>query len=51
MDDQQSTFRMPAPIAGYLDIVDGFSIATSARPNWLHRLAMRLVLGWKWRQA
>lgn len=48
-----STFSLhgPAPAVGYLDIVEGFCIATRVRPNWVHRLAMRAVFGWKWRQA
>ena len=25
-----------------------FTFAMPAKPNWFHRLTMRLLLGWKW---
>jgi hypothetical protein len=44
-------FSAQPAIVGYLDIVPGFSIAARARPSRLHRFAMRVVFGWKWRDA
>jgi hypothetical protein len=36
--------------AGYYD-VSGTYFAIRRKPAWLHRLAVRWILGWKWRDA
>lgn len=36
---------------GFLRLTDAFEVAAYTKPNALHRWAMRLVFGWKWRDA
>ena len=45
------TIQAPPPPAGSLEIVAGFLIQVRRRPLWLHRTMMRLVFGWKWKDA
>lgn len=44
------SFAKPHQPAGYLQITDTFAVTTMTRPNWLHRTAMRLLLGWVWKE-
>lgn len=34
--------------AGRFRVWDGLEIAAKTRPNWFHRMTMRLVFGWRW---
>lgn len=42
------TFASNYKIDGYFILWDGFRIACERRPSILHRVAMRVVFGWKW---
>ena len=44
-------FEEVFPIVGYYELggVSGIRFALSKRPNWLHRLGVRIVLGWIWK--
>ena len=37
--------------AGSITLAHGFDVAVYTKPDWLHRWAMRLAFGWKWRDA
>lgn len=39
----------PQP-AGYMQLAEGLIVPAKKRPSWFHRLAMRLVFGWKWKE-
>ena len=41
----------PPKQAGSIRLAHGFDVAVYTKPCWLHRWAMRLVFGWKWRDA
>lgn len=47
--------QWPKPEVGKLWIIPGpncgFAVSCFKKPNWLHRTAMRLVLGWEWVDA
>lgn len=36
---------------GYLSLAKGFDVAIHSKPSVIHRWAMHLVFGWKWRDA
>lgn len=47
-------FHGPPPVAGAywlggVNVGVGFTLAK--RPRWLHRVAMRYVFGWEWRDV
>ncbi|WP_372356941.1 hypothetical protein ACCP99_08075 [Xanthomonas sp. NCPPB 3443] len=48
-----STIKLVEPVrhAGYYVIGINFKIALLKKPSWLHRIAVRVVLGWKWEEA
>lgn len=35
--------------AGHFILWPGFEVSCYRRPNWLHRIAMRAMFGWRWR--
>ena len=34
---------------GYICITDNFRLASTKKPNIFHRIGMRLILGWVWK--
>lgn len=48
------TFTTPPPVVGTYwigGVSVGVGFTLSRRPRWLHRVAMRYVFGWEWRDA
>jgi len=48
----ENNYRVVAPVAGagFYDI-GGLFLEVRRKPWWIHRLAVRLILGWIWRDA
>ena len=39
----------PKPVGGYR--MGEFTFNLTKKPRWIHRIGVRLVLGWKWVDA
>ncbi len=54
MTDDTMLFRLisfPVPVGHWIIPGGGCHFSTYHRPNWFHRLANRVLLGWKWEAA
>ena len=46
-------FKQPTYI-GYWELVpspNAFRIATTKKPNWFHRMMIKLMFGWTWHEG